>query len=87
MQAMKLTEQMTFRTTPEIMEAVKRLSDKTNKTKAQIINELLASALGLENTSENKGEGEELKQIREMLIKHDEWITNAEKERQSLIKK
>lgn len=69
------------------MEAVKRLSDKTNKTKAQIINELLASALGLENTSENKGEGEELKQIREMLIKHDEWITNAEKERQSLIKK
>ena len=84
---MKLTEQMTFRTTAEILDAIKRISDKTGKTKAQIINELLTSALGLENEGESSRENEELKQMREMLIKHDEWIASAEKERSSLIKK
>lgn len=80
---MKLTEQMTFRTTTEILTAIKKMATESGTTASQVINELLTKALGINLTDESQ----ELREIREMLMKHEQWISQAETERREMVKK
>jgi|GEM_PF-3712045 hypothetical protein len=60
---MKLTDQMTFRTTAEILTRIKSLAKSSGKTSSQIINEFLIDALGL-NPSHNE-EADKIEQVRQ----------------------
>ena len=44
---MKYSEQITFRTTEEVLNMIEKLSKEKKASKAQIINELLENALGV----------------------------------------
>ncbi|MDM9583156.1 hypothetical protein [Nostoc sp. GT001] len=54
---------MTFRTTEEILSAIKKLAKNSDKSVSQIINDLLAAALGIDD--ESKDGSDELDRIRQ----------------------
>ncbi|MBR8836442.1 MAG: hypothetical protein DSM106950_21090 [Stigonema ocellatum SAG 48.90 = DSM 106950] len=60
---MKLTEQMTFRTSKEILGEVKKIADNSGKTSSQVINELLFKVLGLD--PKDKEQGDKIEEIRQ----------------------
>jgi len=63
MQTMKLTQQMTFRTSEDILSEIKKLAKNSGKTSSQVINELLTRVLGLDPDA--KEENSKIEEIRQ----------------------
>ncbi len=60
---MKLTEQMTFRTSQEILAEIRKIADNSGKSSSQVINELLYKTLGLD--PDDKKQDNKIEEIRQ----------------------
>lgn len=81
---MRYSEQITFRTTEEILNKVEKLSKERKISKAQIINELLENALGF-NLDPSPDIYEELEQ--RLTEKIEERIKEIKVELEQAVKK
>lgn len=74
---MKLTEQMTFRTSEEILAEIKKIAKNSGKTSSQVINELLFKVLGLD--PKDKEQDSKIEEIRqEMRLEIRQVVTELE---------
>ena len=81
---MKLTEQVTFRTTVEIKGYVEKLAKESNKKASQVINELLTKAMGIDKDTQAHID---IESIREIVIKQERRIKQLEASQQEIVKK
>ena len=66
---MKLTRQMTFRTSEEVLGEIGKIAKSSDKTVSQVINELLfrSLGLGLDPKNRDKDEDSNIEEIRQEL--------------------
>lgn len=81
---MKYSEQITFRTTEEVLKMIEKLSKEKKASKAQVINELLENALGV-STESPPGIYEELE--KKLTQKLEERIQEVKVELEQAVKK
>lgn len=73
--------QVSFRTTLEITEAIDKIAASKRKTKTEIINELLGTALALSSKEDS------FEDVERRLLEHDKQIAEIKRELELAVKK
>lgn len=81
----KYSGQITFRTTEEILRSIERLAESRKQSKTDVLNNLLSSALSLNDDEEEKNTYQEME--RRLSQKIDKQIMGIKKELETAIKK
>jgi antitoxin component of RelBE/YafQ-DinJ toxin-antitoxin module len=82
---MKLTQQVSFRTTDEVKEAIEGLALDLGKKPSQVINELLIEAI--EFRKKQRGAFVDIEKIHDMVTRQEQRINQLEMQQLEMAKK